>query len=258
MTITLPENETITRAAALIQRSRHAIAFTGAGISTPSGIPDFRSPESGLWNNAEAFAVASLYGFRQNPQAFYNWIKPLVRLTRAAQPNPAHLMLAKLEQEGMLRSVITQNIDALHTRAGSQNVHELHGHMREVTCIRCFKVYPAEPIIDQFLEDGEVPHCPGCGAVLKPNVVLFGEALPNRPFTAAREQARKSDLVLIVGSSLEVAPACDLPLLATQNGAKLMIINREPTPADYLAEVVIHDDAAVILPQISRRLEAER
>lgn len=255
MSITLSENET--RAAALIKHARHAVAFTGAGMSTASGIPDFRSPDSGLWNNVEPFAVASLYGFRQNPLNFYKWVEPLIRLTRAAQPNPAHITLANFEEAGYLRAVITQNIDGLHTRAGSRNVHELHGHMREATCIRCFKIYPAEPIIDQFLEDGLVPHCPACQAVLKPNVVLFGEALPDRALMAAREQIRKADVLVIIGSSLEVAPACDLPLIAVKNGAKLIIINLEPTPADHLAEVVIHDNAAVVLPHLSRNLEAQ-
>lgn len=257
MTITLPESESITRAAALIRHARHAIAFTGAGISTASGIPDFRSPESGLWQNADPFAVASLYGFRSNPAAFYKWVEPLVHLTNNAQPNDAHFALARMEQAGYLRAVITQNIDILHTRAGSQNVFELHGHLREVTCVRCFKVSAAQPIMEQFLEDRKIPHCDSCGAVLKPNVVLFGEALPHREYNAAREHTRKADVVIIIGSSLEVAPACDLPLIAAKNGAKLIVVNLEATPADRLAQVVIHENAAVILPQISRSMEAQ-
>lgn len=258
MTFTLPlsEHEALTRAAALLLKARHAVAFTGAGISTASGIPDFRSPYSGLWNNVDPFTVASLYGFRHNPQAFYKWVEPLVRTMLTAQPNPAHLSLAELEGAGQLKAVITQNIDMLHTRAGSQRVYELHGHLREATCIRCFSVYPALPIIERFLEDGQVPHCPECEGVLKPNIVLFGEALPQREFAAAREHARKADVVLVIGSSLEVAPACDLPMLAVKNGAQLIVINLEPTPADRAAQVVIRANAAHVLPQISRLMES--
>jgi len=249
-------SEQINCAAELLKQAKFTVAFTGAGISTPSGIPDFRSHGTGLWENADAMAVASLYGFRQNPQAFYNWIYPLARLTVNAQPNPAHHALATLEAHGLLQAVITQNIDMLHTRAGNKRVYELHGHLREATCVHCFAVYPAEPIIRQFLEDRKVPHCPACGGVIKPNVILFGEQLPIQELQAAKEAARKADLMLIVGSSLEVAPASDLPLMAARNGAKLIIINIDPTPVDSKAQVVIHADAAEILPDIIQRLEA--
>jgi NAD-dependent deacetylase len=249
-------SEQINDAAELLQRAKHTVAFTGAGISTPSGIPDFRSHNTGLWENVDPMAVASMYGFRQNPQAFYNWIYPLARLTLNAQPNPAHTMLAALEAAGRLQAIITQNIDMLHTRAGNTCIYELHGHLREATCVHCFTVYPAEPIIRQFLEDRHVPHCPKCGGVIKPNVILFGEQLPVRELQASKEAARKADLMLVVGSSLEVAPAGDLPLLAVRNGAKLIIINIEPTPVDNQAHIVIHADAAEVLPDIMKRLEA--
>lgn len=231
------------------------VAFTGAGISTPSGIPDFRSPHSGLWTNADPMAVASIYGFRQNPEAFYNWIYPLAHLTINALPNPAHLALARLEALTNFSAVITQNIDMLHTRAGSTRVYELHGHMREATCIHCFKVYPAEPIITRFLSDRLVPHCPACNSVLKPNVILFGEQLPIQQLMGAQEAARKADVMLIVGSSLEVAPASDIPLLARRFGAQLIIINLEPTPLDSLAQEVFHMNAAEVLPHIVDCLE---
>jgi NAD-dependent deacetylase len=255
LTSTLPQ--IIVRAAARIQRARYPIAFTGAGISTASGIPDFRSPSSGLWHNTDSFAVASLSGFRSNPAAFYEWVAPLIRRIHDSQPNAAHLALADMEQAGHLRAVLTQNIDLLHSRAGSQTIFELHGHLREATCIRCFQVYPAAPLIEQFLDDLQAPLCPSCGGVLKPNVVLFGEALPERTFMAAREHARKADVVLIVGTSLEVAPACDLPLLAAKNGAHLIVINLETTSADRLAEFVIHENAADVLPHISHALKAQ-
>lgn len=241
--------------AQLIAESRSMIAFTGAGISTPSGIPDFRSPDSGLWTDCDPLAVASIYGFRQNPKAFYDWVQPLIRVTLRAEPNPAHLALAQLEALGKLKCVITQNIDTLHTRAGSRLVHELHGHMREATCTHCFAVYSSEPYIKRLLEDSRVPRCPGCGGVLKPNVILFGEQLPYREVQMAKEAARLTDLMIVIGSSLEVAPASDLPLLALRHSAKLVIINLQPTFLDSHATYVVHANAAEILPEIVSLVE---
>lgn len=249
-------SETIERAAQLLKQAEYTVAFTGAGISTPSGIPDFRSAESGLWNQVDPMEVASIYGFRQNPQAFYNWVRPLVRLTWEAQPNPAHHALAHLEAKGLLHAVITQNIDMLHTRAGSKQVFELHGHMREVTCTHCFAVYDADPIMVRFLEDGGVPRCATCNGVLKPNVILFGEQLPVREFQAAQRAARNCDLMVIIGSSLEVAPASDLPLMALRNGAKLIIINLQATTVDHDSTVTIQANCAEVLPAIVERLES--
>jgi NAD-dependent deacetylase len=242
-------------AAQLLCAANFAVALTGAGISTPSGIPDFRSPKSGLWEGVDPLVVASIYGFRQDPQAFYDWIYPLTELTIHAQPNPAHYALATLENHGKLKGVITQNIDVLHTRAGNHIVHELHGQFREATCIHCFTVYAAESIIQQFLFDHQVPHCPNCGGVIKPNVILFGEQLPVRPFLAAQDLARKADLMLVVGTSLEVAPASELPMLAQRNGAKIIIINLESTHLDNAASVVIHANAAEALPEIVQKME---
>jgi NAD-dependent deacetylase len=242
-------------AASLLQQARRVVAFTGAGISTASGIPDFRSPDCGVWNNVNPHEVASLNSFRQDPSKFYAWIHPLAYCIMQSLPNPAHIALAALECQGIIQSIITQNIDMLHQRAGNQTVHELHGHLREMTCIRCFSSYPAEPIIEQFLEDQLVPHCEHCKGVLKPAVILFGEQLPIMTFLAAKQAVQQADVMLIIGSSLEVAPASDLPGLAIRSGARLIIINLEPTPADALAQVVIHAPAATVLPQILRRLE---
>lgn len=251
-------NTQIQQAARLIRFSTTAVAFTGAGISTPSGIPDFRSPHSGLWIDVDPIAVASLYGFRQNPSAFYSWVQTLASLVIDAKPNPAHDALARLEMLGKLRAVITQNIDMLHTRAGSRTVYELHGHLREATCIHCFKVYEGEPILRQYLIDHKLPLCSACGAVLKPNVILFGEALPHAAFQNAQKAAQTADLMLLVGSSLEVAPASDLPMLALRNRAHLIIVNLEPTTLDQAASVVIHGNAAEILPEIVHELERTR
>lgn len=238
----------IKQAAELIRQSRYMVALTGAGHSTASGIPDFRSPDSGLWERADPMVVASVWSFRQDPKTFYQWIRPLVRTMLDAQPNPAHLALAELESRGILKAVITQNIDNLHQRAGSQRVLELHGHMREATCVRCYKVIPIEPLIEPML-DGQVPRCE-CGGVLKPNVILFGEQLPVRVFNQARAEAKRCDLFLVAGSSLEVIPAADLPSLALNSGAKGLIVNYQSTDFDRHAQVVIHGDVTEILPRI--------
>ncbi len=208
-----------------------------------------------MWENVDAMKIASIYGFKQNPQAFYNWIYPLAKLTAQAKPNPAHHALATLEAAGKLRAIITQNIDMLHTRAGSNTVFELHGHLREATCIHCFKTYPGEALLDKFLQDRQMPRCAECGSPIKPNVILFGEQLPVQQFMGAQDACRKADIMIIIGSSLEVAPASDLPLLAMKNGAKLVIVNLQPTHLDNRADVVIHADAAEVLPEIIHQME---
>jgi NAD-dependent deacetylase len=253
MTAATDNVQAIAEAAALLRTARFAAAFTGAGISTPSGIPDFRDPESGLWSHTDPLAVASIYGFRQNPQAFYDWVHPLARQIVTAQPNAAHRALADLEAVGILKSLMTQNIDMLHTRAGSKTVHEIHGSLRQATCTHCFAIYPGEAILGRFLQDGQTPRCAHCGGVIKPNVILFGEQLPYRPLQAAREAARRADVMLVIGSSLEVVPASHLPQIALRNHAKLVIINHTPTDFDRFAHIIIHADAAEALPAIASR-----
>ncbi len=249
------DSKKISQAARLIADSQHAIALTGAGISTPSGIPDFRSNGSGLWERVDPMAVASLWGFMEHPQGFYDWVKPLAKTILAAKPNPAHHTLAELELRGKIHAVITQNIDNLHQRAGSKHVLEVHGHLRDATCIRCYHIMPLHPMIEQFLTDGQVPRCPECGGVMKPNVILFGEMLPVGVMHEAEGESKSCDLMLVAGSSLEVAPAADLPLIAHERGAKLIIVNKSPTPADKLASVVLREDVAIALPKISEMLD---
>jgi len=244
----------ISEAAKIIAQAKHVVALTGAGISTPSGIPDFRSTGSGLWDRVDPMVVASIWGFMEHPQAFYEWVKPLARKILDAQPNPAHQALAQLEARGKLNAVITQNIDNLHQRAGSKRVLEVHGHLREATCIRCYHLMRAEPLIEKLLKDGQVPRCPECGSVMKPNVVLFGEMLPVGVMNDAEEESRTCDVMLIAGSSLEVAPAADLPLIAKKNGAQLIVVNRTPTPADHHAAVVLREDVASALPRIAQAI----
>jgi len=239
----------IERAADLLRHARYVVALTGAGVSTPSGIPDFRSPRSGLWEKDNPMVVASITSFRTDPQVFYNWLRPLAELILYAQPNPAHLALAHLEQQGLIRAIITQNIDGLHQRAGSRRVLEVHGHMRQATCIRCYKQVPANSLVARFLATGEAPTC-GCGGAFKPDAILFGEQLPIRVLNQAIAEARRCDLLLVAGSSLHVVPAAELPFLAADHGAKAIIVNLEPTDFDLRADLVINDDVAEVLPRI--------
>jgi NAD-dependent deacetylase len=229
------------------------IAFTGAGHSTPSGIPDFRSPNSGLWEKDDPIAVASIWTFRTHPQSFYQWIQPLADTLLNAVPNPAHIALAELEAKGYLRAVITQNIDSLHQKAGSGRVLELHGHLREATCIRCYQSLPVDAHLQQIVREGQLPRCT-CGGVLKPNVILFGEQLPIRVLNEALREARGCDLILVAGSSLSVPPASEIPYVAVDSGARAIMVNLQPTAFDQWADVTIHGDVAQVLPSIVEAL----
>jgi NAD-dependent deacetylase len=242
----------IARAAALLRKARHAIALTGAGTSTASGIPDFRSPGTGLWERADPMKVASIYAFRRRPETFYAWIRPLMKTLLTAEPNAGHWALAELESGGWLKAIITQNIDGLHQRAGSRVVLELHGHLREAACLDCYRVLPIEEVLDDFLVLGEVPRCPACGGVMKPNVVLYGEQLPVKVVSAAMEHVRQADLMLVAGSSLEVAPASQLPLQVRERAGRLIVVNLMPTYIDDIAEVVIRADVTEVLPRIAQ------
>lgn len=237
-------------AAHLMVSASYATALTGAGLSTPSGVPDFRSPGSGLWQLIDPLAMASIRAFHEQPQAFYRWFLPLARKLRVARPNPAHYALADLEHDGYLRLLITQNIDALHQQAGSEHVIELHGHLRSATCLECEHQEPTTQLWPT-IEQGEVPRCERCGGLLKPDVVLFGEPLNYEHLKAAQQAALRCDVMLAAGTSLEVEPAADLPYLAHRRGAQLIIINRQPTLADSIAEVVIRGDVAEILPRLA-------
>lgn len=257
--------EGIQQAANLILQSHYAVALTGAGISTPSGIPDFRSPGSGLWEKYNPMVVASIDSFCHNPMRFYDWITPLAEKLLAAQPNPAHHALVQLEQLGILKSVITQNIDLLHSKAGSKTVYEVHGHIRTATCMRCHYRIRGEEVLNRLLQAAganlkakeQLVRCPQCDGIIKPDVVLFGEALPMRVIRAATTETTRCDLLLVAGSSLEVYPVADLPRQASANGAKLIIIDYEATTYDRMANVAIHGDVAEVLPKILEAVEAK-
>ncbi len=242
------------RALALLKEAKRVVVLTGAGISTPSGIPDFRSDMTGLWSFTNPFEVASLWAFRDHPQRFYKWLHPLAADILKARPNPAHLALAEMERRGLIDAIITQNIDGLHQKAGSQRVLEIHGHLREVHCLTCGWEGESQPYLEAFLRSGELPICPQCGGVMKPKVVLFGETLPHDIVVAAQEAALHSDLMLVAGSSLEVMPAADLPALAVRSGSKLIIATLGMTPYDHLADVLLRGDVAQTLPWLAQRL----
>jgi NAD-dependent deacetylase len=243
--------EEIQKTGSLLKSARHAVVLTGAGISTPSGIPDFRSQGSGLWNKDNPMEVASLSAFRYRPERFFAWLCPLAAQIGQAHPNPAHQALADLEKAGLIKAVITQNIDGLHQAAGSHTVLELHGSTKSLTCLSCHRSYP----IGQFLEDlvgqGKLPYCPNCGKLLKPDIVLFEEMLPASVWRQAEAHCQQADLLLVVGSSLEVSPANGLPWTAFEHGAQLIILNFTATHLDAQASVVMHADAAEILPQLA-------
>ena len=236
------------RATEILREARRIVALTGAGISRPSGIPDFRSA-GGLWTHDDPMAVASLAGFRADPRRFYSWVQPLLDTIEVALPNRAHLALAQLERAGRLTAVITQNIDGLHQRAGSHAVYELHGHMRSATCLDCEHQVPAQPLI-ALVRQGTVPRCV-CGGLFKPDVVLFDELLPRGLFWLAQRAIEQCDVVLVAGTALEVAPVCELPLAALRRGARLIIVNQSETYLDARADVVLHEDVAEALPAIS-------
>ncbi len=240
------------KAADLLRKARHAVVFTGAGVSTPSGIPDFRSAGSGLWQKSDPMKVASLTSFRHTPQVFFDWLRPLAARIAHAQPNPAHLALAEMEKAGILKAVITQNIDGLHQKAGSHNVLEVHGSLNTLSCPKCHSVTASAPFFAPFIEQGTLPVCPNCGSFLKPDIVLFEEMLPMETWRAAEDYSKKADVLVVAGSSLEVMPAAGLPYYALENHAEVIIINYTPTYLNDQAAVVITTNVAEALPQIAQ------
>jgi len=251
---TAPATTAIEFAADLFRQARRAVVLTGAGISTPSGIPDFRSEGSGLWSRDEPMEVASLSAFRTAPEKFYAWFRPLARQIFDARPNPAHIALADLERAGRLHLIATQNVDTLHQKAGSRRVVELHGTLATLSCTQCYAQSPSEGFLEAFVERGAIPHCPKCGGMLKPDVILFGEQMPQKAWLEAQREARQCDLMLVAGSSLEVLPVAGLPMQAIDRGAHLIIVNNTPTYLNVRADLSILEDVAEILPAIAERV----
>jgi NAD-dependent protein deacetylase/lipoamidase len=251
---TLATVAAIEDAAELFRQAKRIVVLTGAGISSPSGIPDFRSEGSGLWSRAEPMEVASLTTFRISPERFFNWFRPLAGQICNAKPNIAHKALAELEIAGLKMTVVTQNIDGLHQKAGSVQVVEMHGSLRTLSCTQCFKQVDSEPYLGSYIENGKIPQCLNCNGILKPDVILFGEQLPQSAWLAAQRAARQCDLMLVAGSSLEVLPVAGLPMQALDRGAHLIIINNTPTYVNVRADVVIMDDVASMIPEITKRV----
>ncbi|HKP17104.1 MAG TPA: NAD-dependent deacylase [Gaiellaceae bacterium] len=227
----------VERLAALIEESQPCVVLTGAGVSTESGIPDFRSA-TGIWARYDPMEYATIYAFRRDPEKVWDFYSRRLDVLTEAAPNAAHLALAELERRGLVQAVITQNIDRLHELAGSEQVVEVHGSIRTSSCLECGHRERLARVVELL----PVPSCRHCGAVLKPDVVMFGELLPSRELERASELARGAGLFLVIGSSLEVYPVAGLPEEALAAGARLAILNKGPTPYDDRADLTI--DAA--------------
>jgi NAD-dependent deacetylase len=244
--------EEIERLAQLIIQSKKAIVFTGAGISTESGIPDFRSP-GGIWSryDPEDFTIQR---FLSSPVARKTIWKMSIEggLLAEAEPNLAHHAIAELHQLGKLDCVITQNIDSLHQKAGvpEDRVFELHGNVRWVVCLSCRRRFPMPEVLQRIKDGIAVPDCPDCQGILKPDAVFFGEALPQGTLREAIRRSQNCDLFIVIGSTLVIYPAAYIPTYATEAGATLAIVNLTPTPFDHYAEVVIRGKAGEIMSKV--------
>ena len=245
-------DEKIGRIAEMIVKAENVVVFTGAGISTESGIPDFRGP-GGFWTkfDPDDFTIDK---YLTSPETRRKQWRFLLSgdLFKNARPNAAHKAIADLESLGQLNCVITQNIDNLHQKAGNDpgKVLELHGNMRWIRCLGCGERYPLEEILQRNRESEEVPVCGRCSGILKPDVIFFGEALPEETLREATRRANHCDLLIVVGSSLVVYPAAYMPLYAKQTGAGLVIVNLSATPADKIADIVIHASAGEVMGRI--------
>ncbi len=240
--------------AELIRARQPCVVLTGAGMSTESGLPDFRSG-TGIWREVDPTEVATLDAFRRDPERVWGWYGARIRSFLAAEPNRGHLALAALERAGLVRAIVTQNIDTLHSRAGSVDVVEVHGSIRRAVCLACGTVEPLEGVLGQ-LEHGPTPRCHTCGEVPKPDVVLFGELLPAAPLARAERLAREAALLLVVGSSLQVWPVAGLPEETLAAGGAVAVVNREPTPYDASAALLVSASAGEALEETARLLGA--
>jgi NAD-dependent protein deacetylase/lipoamidase len=238
--------------ARLIEANQPCVVLTGAGVSTESGIPDFRSP-TGIWAEFDPAEYASLPAFRADPAKVWRFYKPRIAMLTEAEPNAAHRALADLERAGFVEAVVTQNIDLLHERAGSRNLVEVHGSIRTATCPACGSSFPRNAVVDQ-LEHADAPACDSCGTILKPDVVFFGELLPAAAIDRAFELARRARLLLVVGSSLEVHPVAALPEETLMAGGHVAIVNKGPTPYDGRADVKLEENAGKILGGVAAEL----
>lgn len=236
------------RLAELLQERQPCLVLTGAGVSTESGIPDFRSP-TGIWAEVDPLEYASMDAFRRDPARVWRFYAPRISMLIDAEPNDAHRALAELERRGLVQAVVTQNIDLLHERAGSRDVVEVHGSIRSATCPRCGRRHPLDEVREQ-LQSRPAPACVECGTTLKPDVIFFGELLPEAAIERAFALAVQARLMLVVGSSLEVHPVASLPLETVAAGGALAIVNRGPTALDGHATLRIDAGAGETLQEV--------
>jgi NAD-dependent deacetylase len=239
--------------AELIRDSASTVALTGAGVSVPSGIPDFRTPGAGLWEKVDPMSVATIDAFHRDTKRFWDFYRPRFGMLADKLPNPAHGALAELEHRGLLEAVITQNIDLLHRKAGSKRVVEVHGSIGTASCTSCAASYPLERVESLFDADG-VATCVGCAGKVKPDVVLFGELLPAEAMAEAERLCAGADLLLCVGSSLEVYPVAGLPQLTLDRGGTLTIVTKSSTPYDSAAALRLGGDVAAELTAVVEAL----
>ena len=233
--------------AEIIKKKKPAVVLTGAGISVPSGIPDFRGPK-GLWRKIDP-NIFDIDFFYDSPEVSWRYFSEVFSIIEKAKPNPAHRILSRLEKMGYIKTIITQNIDSLHQKAGSRSVIELHGNAFQTVCLKCGAVIPTKKVVEKIFSS-EKPLHKDCGGLLKPNVVYFGEPLPGDAVEKAYLDAMHASIFIVIGSSLTVYPAAQLPVIAKENGGYLVIINMGPTAIDEKADLKIDDDASLILPEV--------
>jgi len=236
--------------AQLIIDSNDIIALTGAGMSTESGIADFRSPGTGLWEKVDPYEFASINTYMANTSKNLEFMLEIGRIIFLARPNRGHKALTKLQKIGKLRGVLTQNIDRLHHKAHTKNIVEFHGNAYEAKCLNCGQIYGITIMVNQVMKGNPTPSCEKCSGLLKPNTIFFGEPLEAETLQAADEMITICDLLLVLGSSLVVYPVALYPQKALSIGAKLAIINIQETDMDSAAEVVIHDKIGDVLPKV--------
>src|SRR5207342_1831583 len=243
----------VAQLAELVRGSRATVVLTGAGVSVPSGIPDFRTPETGLWANVDPMEVAHIDVFERDPARFWSYYRPRFNSLGDKRPNAAHEALAELERRGLIEGVITQNIDRLHRAAGSERVVEVHGSIETSTCRGCAAAYGLEEVDDLFDADG-VAICGACDGPVKPDVVLFGEMLPEAAMREAQSLAEAAELILCVGSSLAVHPVAGLPAVTLEHGGRLALVTKGPTPYDEAAAIKLEGEVDEELEALARAL----
>ncbi len=246
----------IEKIASWISKARCTVALTGAGISTPSGLPDFRGPK-GLWRRVDPSKFELDY-FLDRPDEIWMLFVEHFLPHEELEPNPAHLALARLEEIGKLCAVVTQNVDGLHQRAGNRRVVEIHGNLRYAVCMSCGARHELSMAVSEVRRTKRAPRCPSCGGLLRPDVVFFGEPLPKDALMESFSLASSSDLFLAIGTSLAVSPANQLPLEAKRRGARLVIINEGPTEIDDMADIVIRGRLEMLMPEIVELVSSSR